>query len=61
MRSNRDRNLLSGEAHEIEYIHRQFPGRSHQEVERAIREAKAQLGGTENRGRIMEILRQKLK
>jgi hypothetical protein len=61
MRNNRDRNLISGEPHEIEYVHRQFPRRSHEEVERAIREAKIQLGGSQNRGRIMGILREKLK
>jgi hypothetical protein len=61
MRSNRDRNLVSGEPYEIEYIHRQFPGRSHQEVVSAIKEAKAQLGGSEDRTRIMQILREKWK
>jgi hypothetical protein len=60
MRNNRDRNLVSDEPYEIEYIHRQFPGKSHQEVESAIKEAKAQLGGSEDRERIMEFLRQKL-
>ena len=61
MRNNRDRNLVSDEPYEIEYIHGQFPGKSHGDVERAIREAKAELGGSEDRRRIMEILRQKLK
>ena len=60
MSNNRDRNLVSGESHEIEYIHQQFPNKSHQEVENALREAKAQLGGSEDRNRVMEILRQKL-
>jgi hypothetical protein len=60
MRNNRDRNLISSEPHEIEYIHRQFPGKTHGEVERAVREAKAQLG-SQDRARIMQILRQKLK
>ena len=46
MSNNRDRNLVSGESHEIEYIHQQFPNKSHQEVENALREAKAQLGGS---------------
>ena len=61
MRNSRDRQRVSGEAYEIEYIHRQFPGRSHSEVENALREAKSQLGGSEDRGRIMEILRRSLK
>jgi hypothetical protein len=61
MRNSRDRGLVSGEGYEVEYIHRQFPGHSHQQVERAIQEAKSELGGSENRGRIMEILRRKLK
>jgi hypothetical protein len=60
MRNNRDRNLISSEPHEIEYIHRQFPGKSHEAVENALREAKAQLG-SQDRERIMAILRQKLK
>ena len=33
----------------------------HQEVERALREAKSELGGSESLSRIMEILRRKLK
>jgi hypothetical protein len=61
MNNNRDRNLVSSEPYEIEYIHQQFPGKSHQEVLKAVKEAKAQLGGSEDRDRIMEILRQKLK
>ncbi len=61
MRSNQDKNLVSSEAYELEYIHQQFPGKSHQEVERALREAKSELGGSESRSRIMEILRRKLK
>ena len=61
MRNSQDRNRVSGEAHEIEYIHRQFPNRSHEEVERAINEAKAQMGGSEDRTRLMEILNRTLK
>lgn len=61
MSNNRDRNLVSNEPYEIEYIHQQFPNHSHQEVQKAIQEAKGQLGGSEDRDRIMEILRQKLK
>ena len=60
MNNSRDRRLVSSEPHEIEYIHRQFPSRSHSEVERAIRQAKSQLGGSQDRSRIMEILRRKL-
>ena len=61
MNNSRDRNLVSGEPHEIEYIHRQFPNRSHQEVERAIEAAKAEMGGSEDRARLMEILKRTLK
>ena len=61
MRNSRDRNLVSNESYEIEYIHQQFPGRSHSEVERALREAKSELGGSESRDRVIELLRRKLK
>ena len=61
MRNSRDRNRVSNEPYEIEYIHRQFPNRSHAEVERAIREAKSQMGGSEDRNRLMEILNRTLK
>ena len=61
MRNSRDRRLISGEPYEIEYIHSRFPGHSHGEVERALREAKSELSGSEDRGRIMELLRRKLK
>jgi hypothetical protein len=57
----RDRGLVSDEPYEIEYIHRQFPNHSHQEVHRAIQAAKSELKGSEDRTRIMQILRQKLK
>lgn len=57
----RDQNLVSDEPYEIEYIHRQFPNHSHEEVHRAVQAAKAELKGSENRDRIMQILRQKLK
>jgi hypothetical protein len=58
---NRDRGLVSDEPYEVEYIHRQFPNHSHEQVHQAIQAAKAELKGSENRDRIMEILRQKLK
>lgn len=61
MRNSRDRRLVSEQPYEVEYIHRQFPGHSHAEVERAIREAKSEMGGSEDRGRIMESLRRKLR
>ena len=61
MRNSRDRNRVSNESYEIEYIHRQFPNRSHEEVERAIREAKSQMSGSEDRTRMMEILKRSLK
>ena len=61
MRNNQDKKLVSDEPYEIEYIHRQFPNKSHAEVERAIKEAKSQLGGSESREKIMEALRRKLK
>ena len=61
MRNSRDKGLVSSQGYEIEYIHRQFPRHSHQDVERAIREAKAELAGSEDRDKIMEILQRKLK
>ena len=61
MRNSRDRSQVSNEPYEVEHIHRKFPNHSHQEVERAIREAKSQMGGSENRERLMEILSRKLK
>lgn len=61
MRNSRDRNRVSDEPYEIEYIHRQFPNHSHEEVDRAIREAKSQMGGSEDRTRLMELLNRKLK
>jgi hypothetical protein len=57
---SRDRGLVSSEPYEIEYIHKRFPNHSHDEVTRAIQAAKAQLKGSEDRDRIMQILRQKL-
>ena len=57
---NRDRGFISEEPYEIEYIHRQFPNHSHEEVHRAIQAAKAELKGSENRERTMQILRQEL-
>jgi hypothetical protein len=58
---SRDRGLISEEPYEIEYIHRQFPNHSHEEVHQALKAAKAQLKGSENRDRIMQIMREKLK
>jgi hypothetical protein len=60
MRDNRDRELISEEPYEIEYIHRQFPNRSHEEVHRAIESAKAQLHGSEDRKKIMQLVRKSL-
>jgi hypothetical protein len=53
----RDRGLVSNEPWEIEYIHKNFPGRSHQEVEAALQSAKQELGGSEEREKIMELMR----
>lgn len=61
MRNNQDGKLVSSEPYEIEYIHQQFPDKSHAEVEQAIKEAKSELGGSESREKIMEALRRKLK
>ncbi|HEV8542691.1 MAG TPA: hypothetical protein VGR78_09905 [Verrucomicrobiae bacterium] len=65
MRSNRsrsrDRNLVSDQPYEIEYIHRQFPNHSHEEIHNAIRAAKSELKGSEDRRQIMQPLREKLK
>ena len=52
--------MVSAEPYEIEYIHRQFPKKSHQEIVRAVAEAKRELGGSESREKIMRHLRQKL-
>lgn len=60
MRSSRDRNRVSDEPYEIEYIHRKFPNHSHQEVEAAIRQAKSEMGGSESREKLMEILNRRL-
>jgi len=57
---SRDRGFVSDEAHEVEYIHQQFPSHSHEEVHRALQAAKAELKGSEDRDRIMQILRTKL-
>jgi hypothetical protein len=57
----RDRGLVSNEPYEIEYIHQQFPNKSHQEVASAIEEAKKELRGSESRDKVMELLRQKLR
>jgi hypothetical protein len=56
----RDRNLVSDEPYEIEYIHQQFPGKTHEAVHKAVQEAKQQLKGSEDREKIMEIVRKKL-
>ena len=55
-----DRNLVSNEPYEIEYIHSQFPNRSHAEVEKAVGDVKKELGGSESRDKIMTALRKKL-
>ena len=57
---SRDRKVVSNEPYEIEYIHSQFPKRSHAEVEKAIKDVKADLGGSEDREKIMTALRKKL-
>lgn len=57
----RDRKLVSNEPYEVEYIHKQFPKHSHEQVKKALAEAKAELKGSEDREKIMEILRRKLK
>jgi hypothetical protein len=61
MRNSRDRDRVSEEAYEVEYIHQQFPGHSHDKVHKAIQAAKASMNGSEDRKRIMEYLRQHLK
>lgn len=58
--TGRDRGLVSSEAHEIEYIHQQFPGHSHAEVVSALKAAKTEMKGSESRARMMQILRRKL-
>jgi hypothetical protein len=58
---NTDRNLVSDEPYEVEYIHKQFPNHSHEEVARALSAAKAELKGSESREKIMSILKRTLK
>jgi hypothetical protein len=58
--AHRDPGLVSDEPYEIEYIHGKFPNRSHEEVHNAIKAAKAELHGSEDRDKIMNLLRQKL-
>lgn len=57
--TKRDPGLVSSEPWEIEYIHRQFPQKSHEEVVRAIEDCKQQLHGSEDRDKIMSCLREK--
>jgi hypothetical protein len=57
----RDRKLVSNQPFEVEYVHKQFPKYSHEAVVKAIDECKAQLKGSESRGKIMECLKGKLK
>ena len=57
---NRDRNLVSSEPYEVEYIHQQFKGHSHQEVVSALESCKMELGGSDDREKIMECMRRKL-
>ena len=61
MKNSQDQNRVSNEPHEVEYIHRQFPGKTHEEVKSAIRAAKAEMGGSGDRTRLMEILNRTLK
>jgi hypothetical protein len=57
----RDRKLVSDEPYEVEYIHKQFPKHSHEQVVKALDECKKQLHGSESREKIMDCLRGKLK
>lgn len=57
----RDRKLVSGQPHEVEYIHKQFPKHSHEAVVKSLDECKKQLKGSESREKIMECLKGKLK
>lgn len=59
-KSTKDRNLVSDEVWEVEYIHKQFPGTTHAQVEAALEDCKAELGGSEDRDKIMACLRGKL-
>jgi hypothetical protein len=56
-----DRKLVSNEPYEVEYIHKQFPKHTHEQVVKALDECKAELGGSESRDKIMACLRGKLK
>lgn len=55
----RDAGLVSSEPWEIEYIHKQFPTHSHSEITKAVSEVKHELGGSEDRGKILAALRRK--
>jgi hypothetical protein len=55
----RDRGLISSEPWEIEYVHKQFPTHSHAEIESALTEVKRQLGGSEDRAKIMAAISRK--
>ncbi|MDB6129327.1 MAG: hypothetical protein JWM04_434 [Verrucomicrobiales bacterium] len=58
---NTDRALVSDEKWEVETIHQHFPKFSHEEVVKAIEEAKRELKGSESREKIMEKLKTRLK
>jgi hypothetical protein len=55
----RDPGLISSEPWEIEYVHKQFPTHSHSEIQKAILEVKHELGGSEDRSKIMAALRRR--
>ena len=59
-KTSRDRNLVSDEPWEVEYIHKQFPNTTHAEVEAALEDCKRELNGSEDRDKIMQCMRSKL-
>jgi hypothetical protein len=59
-KASRDNCLASNGLWQIEYIHRQFPGKSHDEVVSALESAKRELNGSEDRHKIAKLMRQML-
>ena len=56
----RNNRLASNGLWQIEYIHRQFPGKSHDEIVAALESAKRELNGCEDRRKVVNRMRQKL-
>ena len=57
---DRGLNQVSAEPWEVEYIHRQLPTHSQEEITRAADECKRELHGSTNRDEILNCVRRKL-